>query len=177
MIEETNPYRNTIKLNQEIVSVTKTDKYKFDVFTKNGSIYSAKHVLVIFSRGVLNARTIKCQPDLRVWKYEALVLAPMSYYSKLFLLFTERFWDTSNYFVTVAKRRGEFFGKNLVNYFGKKMVLSTLTRGTCKESHKKSDEKVKQEIYQILKNIYKNAMIPTGSLISLLQTIILTVFT
>ena len=91
MIEETNPYRNTIKLNQEIVSVTKTDKYKFDVFTKNGSIYSAKHVLVIFSTGVLNARTIKCQPELSVWKCEALVLAPMSHYCKLFLLFTERF--------------------------------------------------------------------------------------
>ena len=78
-IKQAEPYRNKIILNQEIVSVKKVNKNKFDVSTKNGSKYSAKHVLLTFSTGVLNSRTVKFQPELPQWKYEALALAPMGH--------------------------------------------------------------------------------------------------
>ena len=161
--EQAKPYRDKILLNQEIVSVKKVNKNKYDVSTKNGSKYSAKHVLLTFSTGVLNSRTVKFQPELPQWKYEALALAPMGHYCKMFLLFNEMFWDNSNYFLITTKFRGYYMHwQNFKNYNGKNMLLSTITGDMCKESHSKSDDTVKNEIYQVLKNVYENATMPTG---------------
>ena len=161
--EQAKPYRDKIILNQEIVSVKKVNKNKFDVSTKNGSKYSAKHVLVTFSTGVLNARTVKFQPELPQWKYEALAVAPMGHYCKIFLLFNEMFWDNSNYFLITTKFRGYYMHwQNFKNYNGKNMLLSTITGDICKESHGKSDDTLKNETYQVLKSVYENATMPTG---------------
>ena len=40
--------------------------------------------------------------------------------------------------------------------------MSAFFGDICKESHQKSDETIKAEIYEVLKNVYKNATMPTG---------------
>ena len=40
--------------------------------------------------------------------------------------------------------------------------MSTFFGDICKESHQKSDETIKTEIYEVLKKVYKNATMPTG---------------
>ena len=40
--------------------------------------------------------------------------------------------------------------------------MSTFFGDICKESHQRSDETIKTEIYEVLKKVYKNATMPTG---------------
>ena len=129
----------------------------------NGSKFSAKHIIVTFSTGVLSSRAVKFQPDLPDWKYEALTLAPMNHFCKVFLLYNESFWDDSNYFVIVTKFRGWYMiWQNVKNFYGPNILMSTFFGDICKESHQRSDETIKTEIYEVLKKVYKNATMPTG---------------
>lgn len=63
MVQDANPYKDKILLNQEVVKVQKMNDM-FYVHVKNGTTYTARYVLVTFSSGVLNARVVQFEPDL-----------------------------------------------------------------------------------------------------------------
>ena len=44
----------------------------------------------------------------------------------------------------------------------KNMLMVTLTGKTCYDSHYRSDQQVKTELYDTLKKVYKNATMPVG---------------
>lgn len=52
--------------------------------------------------------------------------------------------------------------QNVKNFYGPNILMSTFFGDICKESHQKSDETIKTEIYEVLKKVYKNATMPTG---------------
>lgn len=52
--------------------------------------------------------------------------------------------------------------QNFKNFYGPNILMSTFFGDICKESHQKSDETIKTEIYEVLKKVYKNATMPTG---------------
>ena len=165
MVEDANPYKDKILLNQEVMKVKKMNDI-FNVHVKTGTIYTARYVLVTFSSGVLNARVVQFEPDLPQWKYAALTLAPMNHFCKIFLLFNESFWDNKDYMFVVPKLRGWYMiWQNLYRFFGEKgknMLMSTLAGDRCIDSLRKTDDEVKTETYEVLKKVYSSATMPTG---------------
>ena len=165
MVEDATPYKDKILIKQEVVKVQKMDN-TFYVQVKNGTNYSARHVLVTFSSGVLNARVVKFEPDLPQWKYAALTLAPMNHFCKIFLLFDESFWNNKDYIIAVPKLRGWYMiWQNLYRFFGEKgknMLMSTLAGDRCIDSLRKTDDEVKTETYEVLKKVYPGATMPAG---------------
>ena len=165
MVEDATPYKDKILIKQEVVKVQKMDN-TFYVQVKNGTNYSARHVLVAFSSGVLNARVVKFEPDLPQWKYAALTLAPMNHFCKIFLLFDESFWNNKDYIIAVPKLRGWYMiWQNLYRFFGEKgknILMSTLAGDRCIDSLRKTDDEVKTETYEVLKKAYPGATMPAG---------------
>ena len=89
---EIEPFREKFILNTEVKTVRKTIDDKYIVNTSKGS-YTAKHVVVSFSSGVLLAKKVQFQPDLPTWKTEALKYVPMGHYCKYFFKFPYQFWE------------------------------------------------------------------------------------
>ena len=156
-------YQQKFLLNKEVTKIQKNPNNTYFVYVKDGTRYSAKHVLVSFSSGVLNAGTVKFEPELPNWKREALAMVPMCHYCKIFLKFDKQFWDNSTYFMLATKFRGKYMHwHNLANIYNESMLLATLTGHICKESHMYTDEEIKTQVYEVLRKVYKNATKPQG---------------
>ena len=119
------------------------------------------------STGVLLANSIKFTPSLPAWKIEALNMAPMCHYCKIFFTFSDIFWDNSKgYFMVATKRKGHFVhwqNFNIDGLFpGSKMLLATLTGDICEESYTYTEEQIKDQAFEVLKSVFANATRPTG---------------
>jgi len=161
MMQEIKPIQNKILLNK-IITKVKKENGKHTVYVKDGSSYTAKQVLVTFSSGVLNNKVVKFDPPLPSWKTEALAMAPMNDYCKIFLKFKNKFWDNSTYFMLVTKFQGRYMHwQNIDDVFNvTNWVMATLTGAVCRESHKYTDDEIKQQVYDVLNKAFKNASMP-----------------
>ena len=76
IIQESKPVKNKILLNTEVKKISQMSKEKYIVTIKDGTQYTAKHVLVTFSTGVIISGNVEFEPKLPNWKLEALSMAP-----------------------------------------------------------------------------------------------------
>ena len=130
------------------------------VVTTDGSKYTADHVLVTFSPGVLTSNAIKFKPALPTWKTDALHLRPMSYLCKIYLQFPLRFWDYTSHILFAQSHFGDH---THWNYFDKaneismdRTLLLQLTGDQCRESEQMSDDEVSMKAMMSLKKVYGN---------------------
>ena len=98
--EQAKSFQSKIHLSTVVKKISYDDK-KVVVETSNGTKYEAKYAYVTFSTGVLANSDVVFQPVLPAWKMKAVYMLPMNHYTKIFLKFPTKFWD-SNRLVVVA---------------------------------------------------------------------------
>ena len=109
--EEAKSFQNKIHLKTVVKKVSYNDK-KVTVETSNGTKYEADYAYVTFSTGVLASSNVVFNPPLPNWKMKAIYMLPMNYYTKIFLKFPTKFWD-SNRFVANSLSLCEYCYDNL----------------------------------------------------------------
>jgi len=144
-------------------------KKSFTVNCSDGSTYKSKFVLVTVSTGVLQANTIKFTPPLPDWKTQAVSMFPMGHYCKIFLKFSDVFWDKDKDYIMIlpTQRKGYFVPWQNFDqeglFPGSKILLATLTGEVCMESLSHySDSAIIDQAFDVLKKVYQNATRPTG---------------
>ncbi len=85
-----------IQLNHAVTSIKLLDNgEEVEVTCENGKRVHAEHVVVTVSLGVLKANLIEFVPDLPKPKKEAITRIGFSNYHKIYIEFSEAFWDMS----------------------------------------------------------------------------------
>ena len=173
ILQEIKAFHDKFILNTEVQSVRKTVDNKYIVTTNKGN-YTAKHVVVSFSSGVLLAKKVQFQPDLPTWKTEALKYVPMGHYCKYFFKFPYQFWEKNvTYIILATTPRGHYAHWQNMNqphlYPGSNILLATLLGETCNEKDKVDDETVIKEAMKTIRiqKDYTNAPDPIGTIICL----------
>ena len=168
VLHESKPFANRTKTNCRVTDILMHSKKRFTVNCSDGSTYDSKFVLVTVSTGVLQANTIKFTPPLPSWKSQAVSMFPMCHYCKIFLKFSDVFWDKEKAYIMISPtiKKGYFIHWQNLDieglFVGSKILLATLTGELCKESHSYSDARIIDEAYEVLKKVYPNATKATG---------------
>ena len=163
---EAKEFRNKIRFNHEVKSIERRPDGIYRVTTSSWERFYAKHVLVTFSTGVLLSDEINFKPPLPTWKQQALSMAPMGHYCKIFMKFPGAFWDNKGYILLANKLRGRYVHyqnyKQRALFPNSNILLLTMTGESCHESHHLSDAEITQEIMATLRRVYPFATHPTG---------------
>ncbi|CEP12116.1 hypothetical protein [Parasitella parasitica] len=80
-----------LMLNTLITEVIYNDQ-NVTVITSNGHVIEAEYAICTFSLGVLQSDSVQFSPVFPEWKRESLLSFHMTTYTKIFLLFKQKFW-------------------------------------------------------------------------------------
>jgi polyamine oxidase len=134
----------------------------------NGTEYTieAEYVIITFSIGVLqhDAATL-FTPELPNWKTESIQAFAMSTYTKIFLSFPEKFWNSSQYSLYIDPyTRGRYpiwQDLSLPNFFpGSNITFVTVADDQSYIVESQPEETTKAEILGILADMYPDIEIP-----------------
>lgn len=134
------------------------------VTTTDGQTFSAPHVVSTFSVGVLQNQDVNFVPKLPDWKKEAIFTFAMTTYQKIFIMFDEQFWGPEQYMMYAdPDQRGRYTVWQNINAPGffpqgttANLVMVTAIDDFARRNEKLTDDEVKKEVYQILKEMYGN---------------------
>ncbi|KAJ3290796.1 hypothetical protein HDU76_007355 [Blyttiomyces sp. JEL0837] len=141
----------------------------------DGSTYTADYVITSMSLGVLQNDDVKFTPSFPDWKTEALFEFHMVTYTKIFLAFTEKFWDDTEYVWYGSGFRGRVpVWQNLDHptykpFMGNQSVHIFFATVVSEESYRieaQPDSVTQAELMAVLRNMYgHNIPEPTAILI------------
>ncbi len=155
-----------------VISQIKHSNKLVKVKTLSGEEYTAEHVLVTFSSGVLTSNLIKFKPQLPEWKMDSLNLVPMARHCKVFFKFPVKFWDDAHHILFANKARGSFvhwesFDRKTID--GEPVLLLTMMQDHCLRLEKMTDQEVGMEAIYALRKVYGSSIPwPTGNYIFLI---------
>lgn len=95
-------FKDKILLNKVVKSVF-YNRYGVRVSTADRETYFGSYGLCTFSTGVLSSDSVAFSPKLPQWKIEAINKIPLAHYTKIFIKFPFKFWD-SHEFILYAHR-------------------------------------------------------------------------
>ncbi|KAF8316790.1 amine oxidase [Clavulina sp. PMI_390] len=160
-----------LKSNQTLLSSTvKAINYTGSgvaVLLSDGNVLTADQALVTFSVGVLQHDDVLFHPPLPSWKVEAIESMKMATYTKIFLVFDEKFWhDTQMGLYAHPHKRGYFpvwQSLDHDSFFpGKHVYFVTVTGDESERLESMSDADVQEEVMEVLKHMYPHLdTIPT----------------
>ncbi|TAG94524.1 MAG: FAD-dependent oxidoreductase [Bacteroidetes bacterium] len=139
---------NQIDYNQENIKITTTK-----------DTFKAKYVVVTVPLGVLKKNTINFLPALPLEKQKIIKRLPMGTVNKVFLEFSECFWDEKiQYFGYAGKIKGQYnYFLNAKKFVPNKNILLTFGFGSYGLTmEKQTDAQIQNDIMIILKKIYGN---------------------
>ena len=113
--------------------------------------YTADYALCTFSSGVLGSDAIIFNPTLPDWKREAIYRFSPIHFTKIFLKFTDKFWDDKEYIMHASLKPGNF--PVFIN-IGFNILLSVVTGDEALRIEKLGDDKIKEEVMLTLGNMY-----------------------
>ncbi|KAA1477125.1 amine oxidase [Dentipellis sp. KUC8613] len=148
-------------------TTVKTIKYSRDgvsVMFSDGTTLSADYALVTFSLGVLQNDDVRFEPVLPDWKMEAIHGMTMGTYTKIFLQFPKKFWFDTEYALYADEERGRYPVWQSLDlegfYSGSGILFVTVTGDFANRVESYTDERVKNEVLQVLRSMYPNTTIP-----------------
>lgn len=100
-------FRDRILLNKIVKHVSYT-RYGIRVTTVNGETFTADYGLCTFSTSVLASDSVIFSPKLPQWKVEAISKVPLAYYTKIFIKFPYKFWDSHEFILYAHRIRGHY---------------------------------------------------------------------
>ena len=159
-------FKDKIHLNTTVTKIHYSNK-SVTVKTANGLTYTGDYAFITFSTGVLLSGTVKFIPPLPKWKMEAAELLPMCQYTKIFLKFPRRFWDSNNFVLVASENRGYYVHwQNFGRYVNESILIGTVTGFESIRVEKLTDKQVIDEAMTVLKKVYGSSIPqPSGKLL------------
>ena len=100
-------FKDRILLNKIVKSVSYS-RYGVRVTTVDGETFAANYGLCTFSSGVLASDSVSFSPKLPQWKLEAINKIQMAHYTKIFIKFPYKFWDSHEFILYAHHIRGYY---------------------------------------------------------------------
>ena len=163
----TTDFNDKIKTNMVIKTITenlKTGKVELTIEGKETII--ARYVLCTFSTGVLGSNLVTFEPELPMWKKQAIARIPLAYYTHVLVKFPNAFWDNKEFLIAVGGEvRAKFPGiyninKANVHEDSNNLLLFTAVGDDSLRIENQEDEKTIDEVMETLKMMYPNEDIP-----------------
>jgi len=159
------PNDTRLWLNTTVTNISYSDK-GVTVHNEDGSCIDAKYAVCTFSVGVLQQDVVTFEPDLPMWKQQAIAEFQMGTYTKIFLQFSETFWDPNTQFFLYASptTRGYYPVWQSLTAPGflpdSGIFFVTVVEQQSYRIEKMSDEQVLTEVLAVLQQMYPNITIP-----------------
>ncbi|KAF8316776.1 amine oxidase [Clavulina sp. PMI_390] len=136
------------------------------VYLVDGTQLTADHALVTFSVGVLQHTDVVFQPPFPAWKWEAIVSMKMATYTKIFLVFPEKFWSSSEMGLYADPHKRGYYpvwqSMDHDGFFpGSHLYFVTISGDEAERIDTMADADVQAEIMGVLANMYPNITVPT----------------
>lgn len=100
-------FKDNILLNKIVKSISYS-RYGVKVITTEGDTFSADYGICTFSTGVLASGLVEFIPKLPQWKVEAINRVPLGQYTKIFIKFPYKFWDSHEFILYAHDIRGYY---------------------------------------------------------------------
>ena len=130
------------------------------MITNDGDKLKADYAICTFSTGVLASDLVKFSPGLPRWKMEAINRVPLGYYTKIFIKFPYKFWD-SNEFILYAHTLGGYYpiwmdleSRDIAPSSG--ILHVTVTGEMSLKVEGQTEEQTLKEIMTELRKVYGN---------------------
>ncbi|KAI1435154.1 amine oxidase [Xylaria sp. CBS 124048] len=137
-----------------------------NVTFEDGGCIEAEHAIATFSIGVLQNDAVNFQPQLPLWKREAIEQFQMGTYTKVFYQFNETFWDHKTEFFLYADAdvRGYYPVWQSLSapgfYEGSNIIFVTLVGPQSYRVESQSDAVTKAEGLEVLRAMFPDQDIP-----------------
>lgn len=153
-----NPSDDRIHLEALVTEIDYSDDCVCVTVSENGgtSQYCAPYAIVTFSVGVLREQAATLfSPPLPQTKLDALDRIVMAYHSVVISVFSERFWNESEFVYHIHPDRGYFANIQILpESRGFNATVLHITDTLVSRLAGVSDEALKQEVTQLHRNIY-----------------------
>ncbi|CAG9997015.1 unnamed protein product [Clonostachys byssicola] len=152
-------------LNTIVKSIKYTDT-SVEVLFENGDCIEAEYAICTFSVGVLQNDVVKFEPELPLWKQEAIESFTMGTYTKIFMQFNETFWDSEKQYLLYADphERGRYTGFQSLTgpgfHEGSNLIFVTVTNAQSWVVEQQTDEETKAEVLAVLRSMFPGVNIP-----------------
>ena len=162
-------FQDKILLNKTVSKIKYNDD-GVEVTTAGKETFTADYVLCTFSSGVLHSGSVQFDPPLPDWKKEAIYrLRPVNL-AKIFLKFPSDFWDDNEWILHVSlpspsQNYPAFFDLDRAGFFpGSTTLFAGVTGDQALKVELQDDSKTKEEVMQVLRNLYgSNVTNATGN--------------
>ncbi|KAL3882767.1 hypothetical protein ACJMK2_029075 [Sinanodonta woodiana] len=146
-----------LRLNEVVTDIEQTDE-GIVVRTKDNVTYSADHVLVTFSIGVLQNNDVRFSPPLPAWKREAIHQFQQALLMHVYVQFAEKFWDDHEFILYASERRNYFniwhnIDKTLP---GSKILQVSVVGDEVKRLERLKDTEIISELLSVLRTMYSD---------------------
>jgi len=154
-------YQLPIKLHSIVTNIDISNDFVC-VKTKDQQIYKCKYVLITIPLGCLKTKTIQFHPELPRWKQDAIEQMGFSLLNKVYLQFSNIFWEKHLRRITVLDERFKFY-YCLPEY---SMLALYISGSIARQLENLTDEQMINEIVHSLRRIYPQITQPTKWLIT-----------
>ncbi|CAF3082077.1 unnamed protein product [Rotaria sp. Silwood2] len=157
-------YNLPIKLNSIVTNIDILSEYDgiVRVSTKDNNTYLCKYVILTIPLGCLKSNSIIFTPLLPQWKEEAIQRMGFGLLNKVYLQFSEIFWDENLQRINIVTDRFKFY-YCLPQY---RMLVLCIFGYVARQLEQKTDEQIVEEVFYSLRHIYPNISYPIKWLIT-----------
>ncbi|XP_072051250.1 uncharacterized protein [Amphiura filiformis] len=153
-----------VRLNQRVRVVNQTEGF-VTVVTEDGIEYTGNYAIVTSTVGVIQNGGITFDPPLPPWKSEEFCRFQMGTIDPIFLKFETKFWDDTEFILHASDRHGYYPAfLNLeaegLHPPGTNILIGFLTGEEAYRAKLLTDDEVKAEILNVLRNIYGEDNVP-----------------
>ncbi|XP_072050883.1 uncharacterized protein [Amphiura filiformis] len=158
------PLEEQFRLNQRVTVVNQTEGYVRAV-TEDGIEYTGNYAIVTSTVGVIQNGGITFDPPLPPWKSEEFCRYQMGTIDPIFLRFEIKFWDDTEFILHASDRHGyypAFLNLEAEGLYppGMNVLIGFLTGDEAYRAELLTDDEVKAEILEVLRNIYGEDNVP-----------------
>ncbi len=153
-----------IKLNQIVEKVDYTNNIQV---TTNQGIFNAKYGIITLPLGVLKSGKVEFSPPLPDRKQEAIKNLGMGVLNRVYLKFSEVFWDDTQTLEYISKNKGEWCEWVNFDTIIKQPILLGFNAGDFgTKIEEYSDQEIIKSAMEVLRTIYEDIPDPLDSIIT-----------
>ena len=160
-------FGGNIQIGAVVKKITNLNTGDVEIITSQGKEnkkYLARYVLCTFSTGVLGSNLVTFEPELPMWKKNAIARIPLAYYTHVLVEFPLAFWDNNEFLIETGTVRGQFpviYNLNKEGLHPKSnLLLFTAVSDDSLRIENQDDAKTKDEVKKTLTKMYPNTKIP-----------------
>ncbi|CAF3262017.1 unnamed protein product [Rotaria sp. Silwood2] len=124
-------------------------------------VIEADYAICTFSIGVLQHNDVQFVPRFPAWKQESIFTFKMATYTKIFLQFSHKFWNNTQFFLYADPYRRGYYPQwqslSEVGFFpGSNIIFVTVVSDQAYIVEAQSNNQTLTEIMAVLKSMYGN---------------------